>query len=357
MIISDFCKGLTPYKYGEQPRDKNYIKLNTNENAYSCSKDVINTMREFNIDELRLYPDPTCKNLSEVIAKKEKVKQENVFIGNGSDEVLAFVFRAFYAQKPTLFADITYSFYPVYCKLWQISYREIKLKENFTLNIDDYINTPSGMIIICNPNAPTGISIPLEDIEKIAINKPKSMIVIDEAYIDFSEESAISLVNKYNNILVVKTLSKGYSLAGIRLGYAIGSKSAIEALETIKNSFNSYPIDRLAQKVSIAALKDELYFKANIDKIKTSRKYTKQKLEQLGFNVLNSSANFLFAESKDISGENLYIQLKEKGILVRHFKNDRISNFIRITIGKQFEMEIFIKILTQLLEIKNEDII
>lgn len=332
-------KRLSPYIPGEQPQDRSYIKLNTNENPYPPSPQVFAALVDTVSSALRLYPDPNAQLLKNALAEHFALQSKQVFVGNGSDEVLAFCFQAFFGEQgPLLFPDISYSFYRVYCALFNIPYQEIALTDDFDIAVDSY-PLKNGGIILPNPNAPTGKALPLSDIVKLLENHPHSVVVIDEAYVDFGAESAVKLIDAYPNLLVVQTFSKSRSLAGLRSGFALGNPHLIEALERIKNSFNSYPLDRFALAGSVAAIKDRAYFQSICKQIIASRQKTQTALEKLGFQVLDSAANFLFARHPDHAASNLYQNLKAQGILVRYFNQPRIDNFLRITIGTDSEMD------------------
>lgn len=347
-FLSDKANSVVPYVQGEQPKDKKYIKLNTNESPYPPSKNVKKIITESNFDDLRLYPDPDISDLKNKIAKKYKIETENIFIGNGSDEILAFSFMAFFNRGDKIYyPNITYSFYSVYSDLFDLNEKKIPLKEDFSINVNDYKNLDSG-IVIANPNAPTGILLKLNDVEDIIKTNPNNIIIIDEAYIDFGGESAMKLINKYDNLLVIQTFSKSRSLAGMRLGFSFGNKELIRGLKNIKFSFNSYTINRLSILAGIEAFKDEEYFKESISKIINTREKTKEKLKELGFKVLDSKSNFLFMSHNKIFAEDIYLKLKANGILVRYFKQDIINNFIRATIGTDEEMIIFINALKKI---------
>lgn len=347
-FLSDKANSVVPYVQGEQPKDKKYIKLNTNESPYPPSKNVKKIITESNFDDLRLYPDPDISDLKNEIAKKYKIETENIFIGNGSDEILAFSFMAFFNRGDKIYyPNITYSFYSVYSDLFDLNEKKIPLKEDFSINVNDYKNLDSG-IVIANPNAPTGILLKLNDVEDIIKTNPNNIIIIDEAYIDFGGESAMKLINKYDNLLVIQTFSKSRSLAGMRLGFSFGNKELIRGLKNIKFSFNSYTINRLSILAGIEAFKDEEYFKESISKIINTREKTKEKLKELGFKVLDSKSNFLFMSHNKIFAEDIYLKLKANGILVRYFKQDIINNFIRATIGTDEEMIIFINALKKI---------
>ena len=352
---NDKIKEIEPYVPGEQPKDKKYIKLNTNENPYSPSEKVIEKIKSMSLKDLKLYPDPDVSELRKVIAEyfsqkiDERITKEQIFVGNGSDEVLALIFMTFFNKGDKVYyPDITYSFYPVYADLFDLKEVKIPLNENFEIEIDKYFGL-DGHIIITNPNAPTSIALKLNEIEKIVKNNPTQLIVIDEAYIDFGAESSVKLVNKYDNVLVVQTFSKSRSFAGMRLGYAIGSGNIIEGLNRLKFSFNSYTIDRISIEAGIESFKDDDYFVKTNTKIIETREETVKKLKELGFKVLNSSANFIFISHNKVFAGDLYKQLKDNGILVRYFAKNRIDNYLRVTIGTDEDMEIFIEKLNKLL--------
>ncbi len=330
---SPLVKDLVPYVPGEQPKMANLVKLNTNENPFGPSPKVIEAIQAELNDSLRLYPDPEGENLRKTIAGYHKVKPEQVFLGNGSDEVLAHIFYGLFQHgEPILFPDITYSFYPVYCGLYHIEGKRIPLNDRFEINPDDYAQ-PNGGVIFPNPNAPTGRYLALSEVEKILQANPDRVVVVDEAYIDFGGESAIRLVDDYPNLLVSQTLSKARSLAGLRVGFAIGHPDLIEALNRVKNSFNSYPLDRLALAGAQAAYEDEAWFRKCCDGVISERERLTKALEGLGFEVLPSKANFVFARHQSKAGEALAQALREQGIIVRHFNKPRIDQFLRITIG------------------------
>lgn len=330
---------LKPYVAGEQPRIQNLTKLNTNENPYGPSPKAIAAMQAAVADSLKLYPDPSALALRQSIARFYGVEADEVFVGNGSDEVLAHAFVALLNhEQPLLYPDITYSFYPTYCRLFGIEAVEIPLKDDFTIDLADYAR-PAGAIILPNPNAPTGIGLPLAAIEKLVAEHPDQPVVVDEAYIDFGGESAIPLTKKYDNLLVVHTLSKSRSLAGLRVGYAIGQRPLIDALERVKDSFNSYPLDRVAQAGAAAAVDDRAWFDETRGKVIETRERVTGALRQRGFEVLPSQANFVFARHPDHSGEALAKGLRDRAVLVRHFAKPRISDFLRITIGTPEECD------------------
>ncbi len=330
---------LKPYVAGEQPRIQNLTKLNTNENPYGPSPKAIAAMQAAVADSLKLYPDPSALALRQSIARFYGVEADEVFVGNGSDEVLAHAFVALLKHdKPLVYPDITYSFYPTYCRLFGIESVEIPLKDDFTIDLSDY-ERPCGAIIVPNPNAPTGIGLPLSAIEKLVAEHPDRPVVIDEAYIDFGGESAIPLTKKCENLLVIHTLSKSRSLAGLRVGYAIGQRPLIDALERVKDSFNSYPLDRIAQAGAAAAVDDREWFDETRNKVIESRERVTGALRQRGFEVLPSQANFVFARHPAHSGETLAKDLRDRAVLVRHFAKPRISDFLRITIGTAEECD------------------
>ncbi|MDD2933677.1 MAG: histidinol-phosphate transaminase [Methylotenera sp.] len=346
---SDIVHKLTPYVPGEQPKLDNLVKLNTNENPYGPSPKVIAALKLEAADTLRLYPDPNSDALKAAIAEVHHLNADQVFVGNGSDEVLAHVFQALLKHsRPLLFPDITYSFYPVYCGLYNIEYQTIPLAEDFTINVDDY-DQPNGGIIFPNPNAPTGIPLALVEIEKLLKNNTQSVVVIDEAYVDFGTESAVGLINRYPNLLVTHTLSKARSLAGLRVGYALGSPALIEALIRVKDSFNSYPIDRFASAGAIAAMQDAAYFEKTCSQVIATRERLIKNLLSLGFEVLPSGANFIFAKHKAHDGAELSAKLREHNIIVRHFKSpNRIAPYLRITIGTDMQSEVLLSALSEI---------
>ncbi len=333
-LWSAVVHGLTPYVPGEQPRLPNLIKLNTNENPYGPSLRVLEALRAEASESLRLYPDPTSENLRGAIARRHHVSLAEVFVGNGSDEVLAHTFQALLKHDaPVLFPDITYSFYPVYCRLYGIGYQELPLTEALEINVDDY-RRPNGGIIFPNPNAPTGRLLAPSAVERLLQANPDSVVVVDEAYVDFGGESVVPLVGRYPQLLVTHTLSKSRSLAGLRVGYAIGHADLVEALNRVKDSFNSYPLDRFAQAGAAAALEDQGHADQICRKICDSRGRLSAALGQSGFEVVPSSANFVFARHPRHGGAELSARLRERGIIVRHFPNPaRIDAYLRITVG------------------------
>lgn len=330
---SPFVNDLVPYVPGEQPKLTKLVKLNTNENPYGPSPKAIDAMRAAVSDELRLYPDPNSDVLKQAVARYYGVDANRVFLGNGSDEVLAHAYNAFFRQnKPLLFPDISYSFYPVYCGLYDVAYEAVPLDEQFQIRVEDYAR-PNGGIIFPNPNAPTGCLLALDAVEQILKNSPDSVVIVDEAYIDFGGETAISLVDRYPNLLVTQTLSKSRSLAGLRVGLAVGHPDLIEALERVKNSFNSYPLDRMAIVGAAAAFDDREYFEHTCQRVIASREAFVEQLEGKGFEVLPSAANFIFARHPQHDAASLAAKVREQGVIVRHFKQARIAQFLRITIG------------------------
>ncbi len=340
---------LTPYVPGEQPKISNLIKLNTNENPYGPSPKVNEALAAEAGDRLRLYPDPNADQLKATIADYYELAAEQVFVGNGSDEVLAHCFQALLKHDlPLLYPDISYSFYPVYCGLYQIEAEAIALNAAFEIDLADY-QRPNGGIIFPNPNAPTGCLLPLAAIETLLQQTPDSVVVVDEAYIDFGGESAAPLVKRYPNLLVIQTFSKSRSLAGLRVGFALGDKALIEALERVKNSFNSYPLDRFALAGAVAAIEDQAYFSTCCQKIIDSRTALVTELEALGFAVLPSAANFVFARHPEHDGAALTQALRERAIIVRHFNKPRIDQYLRITIGTADECQALVDALKEIL--------
>lgn len=347
---SPFVKDLVPYVPGEQPKMTRLVKLNTNENPYGPSPKALAAIREQISDDLRLYPDPNCDALKQAIADFYAVTAGHVFVGNGSDEVLAHAYHAFFQQgKPLLFPDISYSFYPVYCGLYGVEPKRIPLDENFAINLDDY-HQDNGGIIFPNPNAPTGHLLPLEAIEKLLQHNTETVVLVDEAYIDFGGESAVALVDRYPNLLVTQTLSKSRSLAGLRVGLAIGHPDLIDGLERIKNSFNSYPLDRAAIAGAAASFADHEYFEQTCNRVIASRETMVQELTALGFEVLPSAANFVFTRHPHQDAGELAAKLRERGIIVRHFKQPRIEQFLRITVGTDEQNQELLGALRQLLD-------
>jgi len=349
---SDIVNTLTPYVPGEQPALARPVKLNTNENPYPPSPRVIDAItRELgnNGDSLRKYPDPTARALRETIAQHHGLRAEQVFVGNGSDEVLAHTFQALLKHDtPIRFPDITYSFYPVYAQLYGVAFDAVALNADFGIDVDDY-RAPNGGVLLPNPNAPTGRALPLDEISILLAANPDSVVVIDEAYVDFGAESAAILVDEYPNLLVIQTLSKARSLAGMRVGYALGHEALIEALTRVKDSFNSYPLDRLAQVAAIASFEDDDYFRATCAKVIASREALSAELKALGFDVVPSAANFVFARHPAHDAVALAASLKEKEIFVRHFRLPRIDQHLRITVGTDAECDALVAALRAVL--------
>ena len=349
-FISKEADALAPYTPGEQPQDQQYIKLNTNESPFPPSPKVMKALTRAEVLKLNLYSDPTCAALNAAIAKHFELQPENVLSGNGSDEVLAFAFRAFCGEgKGVAFADITYGFYKSQVALFGLEATRIPLREDFTLNVDDYMDFP-GTIVIANPNAPTGIAVPRADIQRLLEADPDRVVIVDEAYVDFGAESCVPMIFRYDNLLVVQTMSKSRSLAGGRVGYALGSPALIEALNRVKYSFHPYNVNRLSMLAGAAAVEDDAYFQKCTAAVAGNREWTRKELEALGFTVLPSSANFLFAKSNSVSGEDLYRRLKENGILVRWFDADRIRDYVRITIGSLEQMVALVDQLDQMMQ-------
>ena len=350
-FLSPEAARLAPYTPGEQPQDQPYIKLNTNESPFLPSPQVVEALSREEVEKLYLYSDPTCARLVGALARRYKLQPENVLPANGSDEVLAFAFRAFCGQgRPVAYPDITYSFYRSQAALFGLDARVIPLREDFTLHVEDYLDFP-GTIVIANPNAPTGIAVPRSHIQQLLEADPDRVVIVDEAYVDFGAESCVPLIPRYDNLLVTQTMSKSRSLAGGRVGYALGSGELIAALNRVKYSFNPYNVNRLSILAGAAAVEDDEYFQACTAAIRETRTRTVAALEDLGFSVLPSSANFVFARHGRLSGRELYETLKENGILVRWFDADRIRDFIRITIGSRAQMAALVEQLTHLLEV------
>ena len=346
---SDVVKGLTPYVPGEQPRLANLVKLNTNENPYGPSPRALQAIRDATGESLKLYPDPNAEQLKLAIAGYHGIEARNVFVGNGSDEVLAHVFLGLLKHaRPILFPDISYSFYPVYCGLYQVGFETIPLARDFSIRVGDYAR-PNGGIIFPNPNAPTGCLLPLAEIEQLLQSSPDSVVVIDEAYVDFGGETAIPLIARHPNLLVVQTLSKARSLAGLRVGFAVGHGELIEALERVKNSFNSYPLDRLAIAGAVAAYEDREYFEKTRQAVIASREKLVGELQALGFEVLPSKANFLFVRHPRRDAQESALALRRRGIIVRHFRLPRIEQFLRITVGTDAQCEALVAALKEML--------
>lgn len=346
---SSLVKRLQPYVPGEQPKVKNLIKLNTNENPYGPSPKALAAIKAASDDGLRLYSDPNSDKLKQALAQSYGVQTSQVFVGNGSDEVLAHTFQALLKQDlPLLFPDITYSFYPVYCGLFDIDYECIPLRDDFSLAIEDY-QRPNGGIIFANPNAPTGMALSLALLEQLVAANPDSVVVVDEAYVDFGAESAVSLIDRYSNLLVIQTLSKSRSLAGLRVGFAFGSAELIDGLERVKNSFNSYPLDTLAIAGAVAAIEDKDYFERTCARVMASREALSGQLAELGFETLPSTTNFLFTRHPKVEAEALAQALRERSIIVRYFNKPRISEYLRISVGSEAENSTLLVALKQIL--------
>ncbi|MEN3109904.1 histidinol-phosphate transaminase [Uliginosibacterium paludis] len=347
---SDVVSRLTPYVPGEQPKIARLIKLNTNENPYGPSPKALAAIAAETGEALKLYPDPNSDLFRQAVARHFGIEARSVFVGNGSDEVLAHAFLGLLRHdKPLLFPDISYSFYPVYCGLYEIDYRTIPLDEQFRIRVDDYLAADAGAIIFPNPNAPTSRLLPLDEIERLVAGKPEIVVVIDEAYIDFGGESAVSLTQRHPNLLVIQTLSKSRSLAGLRAGFAIGHPDLIEALERVKNSFNSYPLDRMTIAGAAAAMDDTEWFDATRQKVMASRERLVARMQSAGFEVLPSAANFIFARHPAREGGQLASALRERGIIVRHFRVPRIDQFLRITIGTDEQCDALLSALEEIL--------
>ncbi|MBO5955574.1 MAG: histidinol-phosphate transaminase [Clostridia bacterium] len=350
-FFSNKFASLTPYTPGEQPKIMNLLKLNSNESPFPPSEKAIKAAATA-AENLQLYSDPTATNLTAKMAEYLGVDSDQVLMTNGSDEILNFAFMA-YGDKdnPIAFPDITYGFYPVFAQLSNIPYKEIPLDENFKIRVSDYIGL-NKTIVIANPNAPTGIALSLSEIEEIVKSNPDNIVIIDEAYVDFGNESAVCLIKKYDNLLVTGTFSKSRSMAGARLGYGVASKEIIKDLNTIKYSTNPYNINSMTMAAGIGALEDEEYTKTNCKTICENREYTMKMLKEMGFEMTESTANFIFAKHPEVSGEEIYLSLRKKGILVRHFTGKRICEYNRITVGTREQMDKFLDALKEILEDK-----
>ena len=344
-----YVRKVEPYVPGEQPKEKNVIKLNTNENPYPPSPRVAEALMEFDYDELRRYPDPESTILLDALAETYHVDKNQIFVGVGSDDVLAMSFMTFFnSPKPMIFPDITYSFYDVWADEFRIPYETKPLKEDFRIDVDDYL-VENGGIVLPNPNAPTGLAEGLEVYERIIRSNPDSVVIIDEAYVDFGAESVFPLIEKYDNLLVVQTFSKSRCMAGSRIGYAFGNPELIRCLNDVKYSFNSYTMDRITQKLGTAMLMDPEYFEHTVQSIIETREWTKQELQKLGFTFGDSKANFIFAKHESVYAEEIFKALKEAKIYVRYFKKPRIDNYLRISIGTRKEMETLVLFLQEYL--------
>ena len=342
-FLSRRFSALVPYTPGEQPRDMEYVKLNTNESPFPPSNRVVEAVNSQEVKKLNLYPDPTGKALISKLAETYGVGEENIFISNGSDDILNFSFMAFCdKEKGVIFPEISYGFYEVYANLYGVNYKKVALNTDFSINTSDYFGS-GRTVVIANPNAPTGLALSVEEVEEILKANPNDVVIIDEAYVDFGAESSVELTKKYSNLIVVMTYSKSRSLAGGRLGFAIAHKDLITDLNTIKYSTNPYNINRLTMAAGIASLEDAEYYKNCNKNTAEVREYTKAELAKRGFILTNSKANFLFAKCDKIGGEQYYLSLKSKGVLVRHFKNDKIKDYVRITIGTKEQMDILLQ--------------
>ncbi len=345
---------VTPYTPGEQPKEKNIIKLNTNENPYPPAPGVQKILEGFDTDTLRLYPDPASTDIVHAIAEYYGLSDDKVFVGVGSDDVLAMCFMTFFnSDKPLLFPDITYSFYDVWAELFRVPCRQIPLDENFEIRPEDYA-LDCGGIIFPNPNAPTGIEMPAERVEEIIRSHPDVIVIVDEAYVDFGGTSALPLIDKYDNVIVVQTFSKSRSMAGMRVGFAMANPELIKYLNDVKYSFNSYTMNRTAIACAAAAMKDKAYFEKTCRQIVEVREWAKQELRSLGFTFGDSKANFIFARHESIPAEDLFLALKKHGIYVRYFKKPRIDNYLRITIGTKDEMQAMFAFLREYIDEKRE---
>ena len=346
----EYVRTVEPYVPGEQPNQPDMIKLNTNENPYPPAPGVVEALKNFDTDKLRLYPEPTCKVLVDAIADYYGIRSSQVFTGVGSDDVLAMIFMTFFnSKKPILFPDITYSFYDVWADLFRIPYECKALDEDFCIRKEDYFGENGG-IIFPNPNAPTGVELPLSDIEEILQHNPDVIVIVDEAYVDFGARSALGLIEKYDNLLVVQTFSKSRSMAGMRIGFACGNPQLIKYLNDVKYSFNSYTMDRTTLATGVAAISDKEYFQETCKKITDTREWTKKKLTKLGFTFPDSKTNFIFASHKTCPAKELFAALRQEHIYVRYFPKPRIDNHLRITVGTQEEMEKLIEFLKKYLE-------
>lgn len=349
-LLSQKARRIVPYVAGEQPADKRYIKLNTNENPYPPSPKAAEALRSFCADSLRLYPSLDSAALIGAIAKAEGVSRDRVFVGNGSDEVLALAFAALFDD--VVFCDITYSFYPVFCEFSSVRYRTLPLKEDFTVDIDAFCGSQAGGIVLANPNAPTSIELPIAQIERIVRANPDIPVIIDEAYIDFAScGSCVPLTEKYDNLLVVKTVSKSYSLAGIRCGWAVGSSTLIDGLRRMRDSFNSYPVDSVCQAVCAAAIADGEYYRTATDKVIKARTDAARRLADSGVHCPPSGANFLFVPVPGGDGEAAYRYLRDNGVLVRYFNKPRLSDKLRVTVGTAEQTDAFVRVFEQYIKL------
>lgn len=339
----DNLRTIEPYVPGEQPNLPDMIKLNTNENPYPPSPKMVGVLKSFDCDSLRLYPDPNSQLLADALAKRYGLASDQVFLGVGSDDVLAIAFMTFFnSKKPVLFPDITYSFYDVWAELFQIPYERPALDEHFDLIREDYYKENGG-VVIANPNAPTGVLQNMDFLRDVIEHNRDVVVIIDEAYADFSESSALELTKEYDNVLIVQTYSKSRSLAGMRIGYAMGNPELIKAMNDVRYSYNSYPMTRLSVALGVAALEDETYFQDTVAKVIETREWTKEQLKRLGFSFRDSRTNFIFAAHESVPAVQIFDALREKHIFVRHFSQKRIDNYLRISIGTREEMERFIE--------------
>lgn len=345
----DNVRKVVPYVPGEQPKESNLIKLNTNENPYPPAPEVDKRLKTLDYDSFRKYPDPTCDVLKTALSKRFGVEKDQIFVGVGSDDVLSMAFLTFFnSNKPVLFPDITYSFYNVWADLYRIPYEEIPLKDDFTIDINDYFKENGG-IVIANPNAPTGVELPLSSIEEVIKKNPDSVVIVDEAYVDFGGTSALPLLDKYENLLVVQTFSKSRSMAGIRIGFAFGSKKMIKYLEDAKYSFNSYTMSIPTLELGALAVEDEAYFKETTSKVIATREWTKEELKKLGFSFGDSKTNFIFAKHGSVARDEIFTELRKRNIIVRAFNGTRIKDYLRISIGTDEEMKCVIEALKEIL--------
>lgn len=336
-------RNIEPYVPGEQSKDKDIVKINANENPYPPSPKAIEVLKSFDTNKLRFYPSANSTKLKEAIAKYYKVDVSNVFVGNGSDDVLAVAFQSFFnSEKPIVYPDLTYSFYPVWCSLFGIKYKNYPVGDDFRINLEDY-KEKNGGVVIPNPNAPTSLGEGLDFVEKILKYNQDSVVIIDEAYVDFGGTSSIPLIDKYENLLVTGTFSKSRSLAGLRIGFAIGSKALIDVMEAVKNSYNSYTVDSLSIEMGAASIEDDEYFKSTCKKVIKTRERVTLELKKLGFDVLDSQTNFIFATHNKHNMKSLFEYLKTQKVFIRYFSLPRIENYVRITIGTNEEMDIFLE--------------
>ncbi len=352
-FLSTKYKKLVAYVPGEQPRDRRYIKLNTNESPYPPSDGVRAVLSPETADRLPLYPDPEATELRAALAERFGVSLDSVAVTNGSDDALNFAFMAYGGDRCAVFPDITYGFYSIFCEVNGVKYEKIPLKDDFSIDPDDYIGK-GRLVVIANPNAPTGLALPLAQIERIVAESPDSVIVIDEAYVDFGGETAVKLTEKYKNLLVIGTFSKSRSLAGARLGYAVGAPSLIADLTLLKYSTNPFDVDMIAQKIGKAAIEDDEYYMANCRRIIKTRERFAERLQELGFEVLPSSTNFVFAKHKTIDGKAIFDALRERGILVRRFDGERTRDYNRITVGTEEDMQTVADAMTEIVNEKTD---